>query len=113
MKIGRAIERLKKKAAKLGFSKRTKRKLVLKAINAATNGEELINVVKQVRLHGEQENRLVLEKAKLFKMDAAGWSILCEKAEDGSRLREHADTMSYRLSPFYDPEDDEKLDDES
>ena len=107
MKIARAIERLKKKAIKLGFSKKAERKLVLRAINATTNGEELINVVKQVRLHGEQENRLVLAKAMLFKMDSAGWSILYEKAEDCSELKEHADTMSYRLSPFYDPNDDE------
>lgn len=107
MKIAHAIERLKRKAAKLGFSKKAERKLVLKAINATTNGEELVNVVKQVRLHGEQENRLALEKAKLFKMDAAGWSILFEKSEDGSELKEHADTMSYRLSPFYDPTEDD------
>ena len=107
MKIARAIERLKKKAIKLGFSKKAERKLVLKAINAAKNAEELINVVKQVRLHGEQENRLVLEKAKLFKLDAAGWSILYEKSEDGSELKEHADTMSYRLSEFYDPTEED------
>lgn len=113
MKLPKILKRLKKKAAKIAFSLKENRGIVIKAIEGSTSSAELVAVVRGIKLRGNEENRLVLEKARLFKMDSIGWSILFEKAEDGSELKEVADTMSYKLSPLYDLlEDDEDEEDE-
>ncbi len=113
MKLLKALKRLKKKAAKVRFLSRKDRALVIKAVTAATNASELMDAVRHIKLHGQEEHRLVLEKARLFKMDSIGWAVLFEKAEVNSELRSVADDMSYKLSPLYDIlKDDDEEDEE-
>lgn len=110
MKLPRALKRLNKKMLNPGFCGGANRSLVLKAVKAAKSASELISVAMCTKFYGEEENDLVLKKARSFKMNYGDWLILFEKAEEGSELKDYADDMSCELSPFFEKDDDDEFD---